>query len=97
VRIGSPASTSKFPTAYTNVTLRNNIMRGALRAGLYIDRTRVNVTLTNNTIDGPATQGIWITSGVTGTGTFRGNKVRNLRSGQVATQNDSPTTFAVTR
>ena len=55
-----------------------------------------NVTLTNNTIDRPAKQGIWIPTGVTGTGTFSGNTVTNLLSGQVATQNDSSTTFKIT-
>ncbi|MGW6599009.1 glycosyl hydrolase family 28-related protein [Streptomyces sp. NPDC055036] len=96
VRISSPTSTSLYPDAYTNVTLTNNILRGALRAGLYIDVTRVNATLKKNTIDGPATQGIWITSGVTGTGSFTGNTVRNLRPGQDATRNDSASTFKIT-
>jgi hypothetical protein len=96
VRISSPSSTSLYPTAYSNVTMSNNVLRGALRAGLYIDRTRVNVTLTSNTIDHPAKQGIWITTGVTGTGSFTGNTVQNLLSGQVATQNDSSATFKIT-
>jgi len=96
VRISSPASTSLFSTAYTTVTLTGNIMRGSLRAGLYIDKTRDNVTLTDNTVDHPAKQGIWITSGVTGTGAFTGNSVTNLPAGQAATQNDSPTTFTIT-
>ncbi|MFE7571681.1 right-handed parallel beta-helix repeat-containing protein [Streptomyces sp. NPDC057539] len=96
VRIGSPSSTSLFPNAYTNVTMSDNIMRGSLRAGLYIDRTRVNATLTNNTIDRPAKQGIWIPTGVTGTGSFTGNTIQNLFPGQVATQNDSPATFKIT-
>ncbi|MFJ9029498.1 right-handed parallel beta-helix repeat-containing protein [Streptomyces sp. NPDC102274] len=96
VRIGSPSSTSLFPTAYSNVTMSDNVMRGSLRAGLHIDRTRVNVKLTNNTIDRPAKQGIWIPTGVTGTGSFTGNTVQNLFPGQVATQNDSSATFKIT-
>ncbi|MFD7288177.1 right-handed parallel beta-helix repeat-containing protein [Streptomyces sp. NPDC059863] len=96
VRIGSPSSTSLFPNAFTNVTMSDNIMRGSLRAGLYIDRTRVNATLRNNTIDRPAKQGIWIPTGVTGTGSFTGNTIQNLFPGQVATQNDSPATFKIT-
>jgi hypothetical protein len=96
VHIGSPGSTSLFPNAYTNVTMSNNVLRGSLRAGLHIDRTRIKVTLTNNTIDRPAKQGIWIPTGVTGTGSFTGNKVQNLFPGQVATQNDSPATFKIT-
>jgi hypothetical protein len=96
VHIGSPATTSLYPTAYTNVTMSNNLLRGALRAGLFIDRTYAHVTLTNNTIDHPAKQGIWVTSGVTGTGTFTHNTVQNLLPGQVAYQNDSPGTFTTT-
>lgn len=96
VRIGSPAPTSRFPDAYTNVTMTDNVMRGALRAGLYIDRKNIRATLTDNTIDGPANQGIWIASGVTGVGGFRDNTVKNLLPGQVATQNDSKDTFTVT-
>ncbi|MFF1451088.1 glycosyl hydrolase family 28-related protein [Streptomyces sp. NPDC058274] len=96
VRISSPSSTSQFPTAYSNVTMTDNVLRGSLRAGLYIDKSRVNVTLKNNTIDRPAKQGIWVPSGVTGTGTFTGNTVTNLFPGQVATQNDSPATFKIT-
>jgi hypothetical protein len=96
VRISSPATTSLFATAYSTVIMSNNILRGSLRAGLYIDKTRVNVTLTNNTIDRPAKQGIWVASGVTGTGTFSGNTVTNLFSGQPATQNDSSSTFKIT-
>ncbi|MFB7498853.1 glycosyl hydrolase family 28-related protein [Streptomyces sp. NPDC056161] len=96
VRISSPSSTSLYPDAYTNVTLTDNVMRGALRAGLYIDKSHVNATLKNNTIDNPAKQGIWIAPGVTGTGAFTGNTVHNLLPGQVATQNDSPSTFRIT-
>ncbi|MFD4545875.1 right-handed parallel beta-helix repeat-containing protein [Streptomyces sp. NPDC058466] len=95
VRISSPASTSRYPDAYTSVTMTDNVMRGALRAGLYIDRTRVNVTLKDNTIDGPAEQGVWVASGVTGTGAFAGNKIVNLLPGKAATQNDSPSTFTI--
>ncbi|MFF7475834.1 right-handed parallel beta-helix repeat-containing protein [Streptomyces sp. NPDC008092] len=93
---GSPAATSRYPDVKTNVTLSNNTLRGAFRAGLCIDRKSVDVTLTGNTIDGPADQGIWITSGVTGTGTFSGNTIQNLRSGRPATQNDSASTFTIT-
>ncbi|MGQ4515618.1 right-handed parallel beta-helix repeat-containing protein [Streptomyces sp. DW26H14] len=96
VRISSPSTTSQFPTAYSNVTMSDNILTGALRAGLFIDRAYVNVTLTDNTIDRPAGQGLWVNSGVTGTGKFTGNTVRNLFPGQVAQQNDSPSTFKIT-
>src|SRR5882757_5983725 len=96
VHISSPSATSLFSTAYTTVTMTGNILSGSLRAGLYIDKTRVNVTFTGNTIDHPAKQGIWITSGVTGTGTISGNTVTNLLSGPVAQQNDSSATFKIT-
>ncbi|WP_110946286.1 glycosyl hydrolase family 28-related protein [Streptomyces avicenniae] len=94
-RIGSPPATSQFPDAYTNVTLTNNVFRGSLGAGLSVERERVNATLTNNTIDGPALHGIWVQPGVTGTGNFSGTTVTNLRAGQVAVRNDSPSTFRI--
>ncbi len=96
VQIGSPSPTSNFPDAFTNVVMTDNVMRGALRAGLLITKKNVNVTLRNNTIDGPAQQGIWVTSGVTGTGTFSGNEVQNLLPGQTELQNDSSGTFKIT-
>lgn len=96
VRIHSPGPTSQYPNDTTTVTLSDNILRGSLRAGLYVDRHRVALTLRNNTVDRPARQGIWIPSGVTGTGTFTGNTITNLAPGQVATQNDSPATFRIT-
>ncbi|TDC35884.1 glycosyl hydrolase family 28-related protein [Kribbella albertanoniae] len=96
VRIASPSPTSLFPTAFTTATLSNNVIRGSLRAGLYVDLTRNNVTLTSNTIDRPAKQGILIRSGVTGTGTFTSTTVQNLLTGQVPYQNDSATTFKTT-
>lgn len=89
MKITSPSSTSLFPNAFTTVTLSNNRLRGALRAGILVDRTRINVTLTN-TIDKPARQGTFVNSGVTGTGKFSGNLIQNLQPGQAATQNDSP-------
>jgi hypothetical protein len=93
VRIGSPAPTSLFPNAYTNVTMSGNTLRGSLRAGLFIDRTFVKASFTDTTIDGPANQGILINTGVTGTGTFTRTTTTNLRPGQAAFQNNSPTTF----
>jgi hypothetical protein len=96
VHIGSPGPTSRFPNAYTNFTMSNNVIRGSLRSGLMIDKTRIKGTLTDTTIDGPANQGTLIVGGVTGTGTFTRTVSRNLRPGQVAFQNDSPTTFTAT-
>lgn len=93
VSIGSPASTSLFPNAYTNVTLTDNVIRGSLRAGVFIDHTHEKVKLENNVIDHPAAQGIFITSGVEGTGMFNHNSVRNLLNSQVPYQNDSAESF----
>ncbi|WP_327233300.1 right-handed parallel beta-helix repeat-containing protein [Streptomyces sp. NBC_01317] len=94
--VGSPSSTSLFPNAYSNVTMTDNIIRGSLTAGFSVTGPRVNLTLTNNTIDRPAKQGIWVAKGVTGTGKFTGNTIKNLFAGQVAQQNDSPSTFKIT-
>ena len=89
-------SVGSRPDAYTNVVISNNIIQDSRRAGLVIGATFENVTVSNNLIDHPATQGIWIRSGVTGTGSFNNNTVANLNPGQVAFQNDSACTFAVT-
>jgi hypothetical protein len=96
VHIGSPGPTSRFPTAYTNFTMTNNIVRGSLRSGVMIDKTFVKGSMTDTTIDGPANQATLISPGVTGTGTFTRTTVRNLRPGQLAFQNNSPTTFTTT-
>ncbi|MFB9660225.1 glycosyl hydrolase family 28-related protein [Glycomyces mayteni] len=96
VRITSPNANSLFPNAYTRVTFSNNTVRGSLRAGIFVDLTRNDVTASGNTVDGPANQGVYIRTSVTGTGDFNDNTVRNLRAGQAAFQNDSPTTFPVT-
>ncbi len=96
VHIGSPASTSLFPNAYTVVTISDNAIRDSLRAGLKVGATYENVSVWNNTIDHPANQGIWIASGVTGTGSFSMNSVSNLLEGQMPFQNDSPGTFTAT-
>jgi hypothetical protein len=96
VHVGSLGSASFFPNAYTVATISNNIIRDSLRAGLKIGTTYENVTVSNNTIDHPANQGIWIASGVTGTGSFSTNTVSNLLAGQIPFQNDSPNTFTAT-
>jgi hypothetical protein len=96
VHVGSLGSASFFPNAYTVATISNNTIRDSLRAGLKIGATYENVTVSNNTIDRPANQGIWIASGVTGTGTFSRNTVSNLLAGQTPFQNDSPSTFTTT-
>ncbi|HEY4048689.1 MAG TPA: glycosyl hydrolase family 28-related protein [Acidobacteriaceae bacterium] len=95
VHVGSPSSTSRYPSAYTAAAIINNFIRDSLRAGLKIGTTYENLIIINNTIDHPAAQGIWISSGVTGTGRFAINTVTNLLSGRVAFQNDSPNTFTV--
>lgn len=96
VQVGSPGSGSLFPTAFTTVTFSDNTVRGSLRAGIYIGQRRVNITLRDNTIDHPAKQGIWIPTGVSGTGQFSGQIFQNLFPGQPQTQNESPTTFNIT-
>ncbi|MGW6279107.1 glycosyl hydrolase family 28-related protein [Kribbella sp. NPDC055071] len=96
VHIGSPSPTSRFPNAYTNFTMSNNLVRGSLRSGVMIDKTFIKGSMTDTTIDGPANQGTLIVGGVTGTGTFTRTTVRNLRPGQVAFENQSPTTFTTT-
>jgi hypothetical protein len=96
IHVGSPGPSSFFPNAYTNATISNNVIQDSRRAGLKIGRTFETLTVSSNVIDHPALQGIWIDSGVTGTGSFDSNTVSNLNTGQVAFRNDSPSTFTVT-
>ena len=96
MHVGSPGSGSLFSNAYTRVIITNNIIRHSLRAGLAIGAVHDTVTVMNNVIDHPAWQGIWIESGVTGTGVFEYNLVTNLNAGQTAFENDSPATFTAT-
>jgi len=89
VRIFSPSSDSLFADAFTNVTMTGNILRGSFTTGLFIDRGKVNATLTDNTIDGPAKEGVRVYSGATGSGTFNGTVVKNLRPGFAQFQSGS--------
>jgi hypothetical protein len=92
ISVGSHSSANSF----TNATISNNTIRDSRRAGLKIGTTFEKLIISNNVIDHPAVQGIWISSGVTGTGSFNSNTVSNLNTGQVAFQNDSASTFIVT-
>lgn len=83
-------------TAYTNATISNNTSTDSRRSGFKIGATLENVTVSGNVINHPATQGVWIASGVTGTGSFTSNTVSNLNTGQVPYQNDSLATFKAT-
>jgi len=96
MHVGSPASTGIFSNAYTSAIITNNIIRESLRAGLKIGSRFETLTVSHNVIDHPAEQGIWIASGVTGTGLFEFNNVTNLNAGKVAFQNDSAATFVIT-
>jgi hypothetical protein len=93
--VSSPTS-GNYANSYTNATISNNIIQDSRRAGVTIGTKFDRVIFSNNTIIHPAVQGFWITSGVTGTGTFDSNTVSNLNSGQPAFQNDSPATFITT-
>lgn len=86
-----------FSSSYTNATLIRNTIRDSRRSGLIVGPILVNLTTSCNTIDHPAAKGIWIQSGVTGTGLFDSDIVTNLNPGQVAFQNDSPNTFTSTQ
>lgn len=97
VQVTSPGPDSRFPGAYTNVTMTGNTLRGSLRAGLFVGESHVNMTFTDNVIDGPAKQGIWIGRGAVGTGKPARNTVRNLFPGQAELQNDAQDTFKVTQ
>jgi hypothetical protein len=83
-------------TQYSTSTITGNLIQDSLRAGIRLGPTFLNTTIAFNLIDHPATKGIWIKSGVTGTGSFECNPVIGLNPGQVEFQNDSPATFTPT-
>ncbi len=79
----------------TNVTSQDNIYTNSLGAGITL--SSCNVVLNNEVIDHPAKQGIWIQSGSTGTAAFNYCDLLNLNAGQSALENDSSSTFTVTK
>jgi hypothetical protein len=81
---------------YSYSSIADNLIQDSLRAGIKLSPTYLNATLANNLVDHPATKGIWIKSGVTGTGYFECNTVIHLNPGEVEFQNDSPATFTAT-
>jgi fibronectin type 3 domain-containing protein len=78
-----------------NVTFGTNTISGCYFNGINIESIS-GLTLSSNLIDYPAKTGIYIQPGETGTGSFTSNTVSHLNTGQVAYQNDSPSTFTVT-
>jgi parallel beta-helix repeat protein len=80
-------------TDTATATIQNNRIIDS--PGIGIDVQRCNATFLNNTIDNPALQGFLIKAGSIGSGTFTGNTVSGLKSGQVAFRNDAPSTFTV--
>ncbi len=97
MHVGSPSSSNTyFPNAYTNATITGNTIQDSRRAGIAIGTTSENLAISSNSVDHPALKGIWIETGVTGTGSFTSNTVSNLNSGQAAFQNDSASTFITT-
>lgn len=80
-------------TDTATATIQSNTIIDSHRLG--IDVQRCNAIFTGNVIINPGTQGILIKSGSRGSGTFTGNSVINLKSGQVAFRNDAPATFTV--
>lgn len=74
-------------------TIQSNTIIDSHRLG--IDVQRCTATFSGNEIVNPGTLGILIKLGSRGAGTFTGNVVSNLKSGQVAFRNDAPTTFSV--
>jgi len=98
IHVGAPGSASGelFPGAFTKATIAYNTIDYALRAGLAIGSSNENLSVVANQIDNPALQGIWVMTGVAGTGLFDNNDVSGLNSGEPMFENDSPTKFAAT-
>lgn len=79
----------------TNLTVANNQITNSMFEGVEI-QSFWNLQFLTNTISSPGTTGITIDSGYSGSGNFQGNTVQELNAGQVAFQNNSTSTFAVT-
>ena len=75
-------------------TIENNLIEDS--GALGIDVQHCTATFTSNTINNPGTYGFLIKSGSIGSGIFTTNTVSNLRTGQLAYQNNAPSTFATT-
>jgi hypothetical protein len=80
-------------TDTATATIQNNRIIDS--PGLGIDVQICNATFTGNIIENPTLQGFLVKAGSIGAGTFNGNTVNGLKSGQVAFRNDAPTTFTV--
>jgi len=80
-------------TDTATATIQNNRIIDS--PGLGIDVQRCEATFTGNIIENPALEGFLIKSGSLGSGTFTGNTVTGLKSGQMAFRNDAPLSFTV--
>ena len=84
-----------FVAANAAPMFTGNIDTNSLGVGIILQSC--TATFSSNVIDHPANQGIWIRSGSSGSATFNYNDLLNLNSGQNALQNDSSSTFPVTK
>ena len=75
-------------------TIENNFVEDS--GALGIDIQTCTATFTSNIINNPGTYGFLVKSGSIGSGIFTTNTVTNLRTGQLAYQNNAPSTFATT-
>src|SRR5258708_7097809 len=80
----------------TNVTFGTNTINGCYFNWINIETLSGTNTLSNNLVNYPAQKGIYIQTGESGTASLTSNTVSNLNTGQVAYQNDSPSTFPAT-
>jgi hypothetical protein len=76
-------------------TIENNYIEES--GALGIDVQTCTATFTGNTINNPGTYGFLVKSGSIGSGIFTSNIVTNLKSGQLAFQNNAPNTFTTTQ
>jgi hypothetical protein len=75
-------------------TIENNFIEDS--GALGIDVQTCTATFTSNTVNNPGTYGFLIKSGSIGSGIFTTNTVTNLKNGQLAYQNNAPSTFSTT-
>lgn len=77
-------------TTISGVYIRDNDLRDSIFRGIHLAGTQSQaITFERNVIDHPGENGVYVLSGVIGSGTFSGNIVRNINNGFVQFSNNA--------
>jgi hypothetical protein len=84
-------------TNLSNIYFLDNYILSAIERGIVLSGSQQQVmTFARNVVDSPSGDGIDIVAGVTGSGTFTSNIVRNLNSGYSQFNNAAGAGYSVT-